>query len=57
MRKDNIDIATVVKNINFFGQDDTLLGWFVEYSGLTIDQIKAKAVELIGDDDAAFYLE
>ncbi|AXU06473.1 hypothetical protein [Rickettsia japonica] len=56
MRKGNIDKATVVKNINFFGQDDTLLGWFVEYSGLTIDQIKAKAVEITGDD-ADFYLE
>ncbi len=57
MRKGNIDKATVVKNINFFGQDDTLLGWFVEYSGLTIDQIKAKAVEITGDDAADFYLE
>ncbi|KJV81002.1 hypothetical protein RHORCCE3_0181 [Rickettsia hoogstraalii str. RCCE3] len=54
IQEGRVDKSSTVNVINSFGNASTLLGWFVEYSDLTIEEIKVKEVELTG---GASYLE
>ncbi|CAK6515620.1 hypothetical protein [Rickettsia helvetica] len=50
IQEGRIDKSSTVNMINSFGNASTLLSWFVEYSDLNIDEIKAKEVEITGGD-------
>lgn len=54
IQEGRVDKSSTVNVINSLGNASTLLGWFVKYSDLTIEEIKVKEVELTG---GASYLD